>query len=228
MAGRQRWPLKPGAQVARLPLWRSLLLLIVAGFGGLALLMGGGGDRVAQLPAALAAEPELTIEDGVITQYRPDGTARYRLAARRLSQFDAPRQGDRAAELEAPRLLLYGRDAPPWYVRGDRGALYRANDGDGKDRLELRGNVVLAQQRGVERSEVRTAALTVYPAERRAESEQPVAIVASVGRARGVGFEADLDSGAMTLRSAAGQRVSIVLEPPSATPPATPPGPSQG
>lgn len=223
MAGRRRWALKPAAQGARLPLWRSLLLLIVAGFGGLALLLGGGGDRVAELPPALAAEPELTLEEGVITQYRPDGTARYRLAARRLSQFDAPRNGDRVAELEGPRLLLYGADAP-WHVRGDQGALYRAKHGDGKDRLELHGNVMLTQQRGMDRSEVRTAALTVYPAERRAESERPVAIVASIGRAAAAGFEADLDSGAMTLRSAAGQRVSIVLEPPPSAPPAPPHG----
>lgn len=228
MAGHRRWALTRAAEGTRLPLWRSLLLLIVAGFGGLALLMGGGGDRVAELPPALAAEPELTLEEGVITQYRPDGSARYRLAARRLSQFEAARHGDRVAEIVGPRLVLYGPDAPPWHVRGDRGALYRANDGGGEDRLELHGNVMLTQQRGTERSEVRTAALTVYPAERRVESARPVAIVASIGRARAVGFEADLDSGAMTLRSAAGQRVSIVLEPPPSTPPATPPGPSQG
>lgn len=219
---------EPAAQGTRLPLWRSLLLLIVAGFGGLALLLGAGEDRVAELPPALAAEPDLSLEDSVITQYRPDGTARYRLAARRLSQFEAPRQGDRVAELEEPRLLLYAPDAPPWRVRGDRGELYRARDGGSDDRVELRGNVVLARQRGMERSEVRTAALTVYPAERRAESEQPVAIAASIGRAAAVGFEADLDSGAMTLRSAAGQRVSIVLVPPPSTPPATAPPPPQG
>lgn len=226
MAGRRR--LTPAGQGARPPLWRSLLLLIVAGFGGLALLLGAGEDRVAELPPALAAEPDLTLEDSVITQYRPDGTARYRLAARRLSQFEVPREGDRVAELEEPRLLLYGPDAPPWRVRGDQGELHRAHDGGSDDRVELRGNVVLARQHGMERSEVRTAALTVYPAERRAESEQPVAIVASIGRATAVGFETDLDSGAMTLRSAAGQRVSIVLDPPPSTPPATAPPPPQG
>lgn len=219
MAGRRRrWPLKRAGHGARLPLWRSLLLLIVVGFGALALLMRPGEGRVAELPPALAGEPDLTLEDSVITEYRPDGRPRYRLAARRLSQFDEPRRGSRVAQLTAPRLLLYGRDAPPWHVRGDEGELYRTDAGGGEERLELRGNVVLAQRRGADRSEVRTAALTVYPAERRARSKQPVAIAVGVGRAAAAGFEADLGSGAMTLHSSAGQRVSIVLDPPAAKP----------
>ena len=220
MPGLTLKPPKAAVRSARLPLWRSLLLLIVAGFGGLALLMRPGESDVGELPAALVAEPDLTLEDSVITEYGADGTPKYRLAAHRLSQFETPRHGNRVAELERPRFVLYDRAASPWHVQGDEGELHRGavgNDGSA-ERAELRGNVVLAQRRGASRAEVRTAALTVYPAERRARSTQPVVVVAAIGQAAAAGFEADLRSGTMTLLSSGSQRVSIVLDPPPAMP----------
>lgn len=217
------WSKRTGRGSARLPLWRTLVVLIVAGFGALALLMRPGERPASSLPPGLAEEPDLYLEDGIVTQYRADGSLDYRLAAERISQFEQPRQpGDRLAVLVQPRLALYREDAPPWQVRAAEGTLRQAPLASGsEERVELRGDVRLVQSladgKGDAR-EVRTEALTVYPARQQASTDQRVVLLAAVGRASAAGLEADLASGQMTLRSAAGQRVSIVVDPPAAQP----------
>lgn len=219
------WTKRAGRSSARLPLWRTLVVLIVAGFGALALLMRPGERPASSLPPGLAEEPDLYLEDGIVTQYRADGSLDYRLAAERISQFEQPRQpGDRLAVLVQPRLALYREDAPTWQVRAAEGTLRQAPPASGsEERVELRGDVRLVQSGGDgdgqgDAREVRTEALNVYPARQRASTDRPVVLLAAVGRASAAGLEADLASGQMTLRSAAGQRVSIVVDPPAARP----------
>lgn len=217
------WAKRTGRGGARLPLWRTLVVLIVAGFGALVLLMRPGERTDSSLPPGLAEEPDLYLEDGIVTQYRADGSLDYRLAAERISQFEQPRQpGDRLAVLVEPRLALYREDAPPWQVRAAEGTLRQAPAAaGGEERLELRGDVRLVQSRADgqgDAREVRTEALNVYPARQHASTDQRVVLLAAVGRASAAGLEADLASGQMTLRSATGQRVSIVVDPPAAQP----------
>lgn len=217
------WTRRTGRGGARLPLWRTLVVLIVAGFGALVLLMRPGERTDSSLPPGLAEEPDLYLEDGIVTQYRADGSLDYRLAAERISQFEQPRQpGDRLAVLVEPRLALYRADAPPWQVRAAEGTLRQAPlASGGEERVELRGNVRLVQSRADgqgDAREVRTEALDVYPARQHASTDRRVVLLAAVGRASAAGLEADLASGQMTLRSAAGQRVSIVVDPPAAQP----------
>ena len=217
------WTKRTGRGGARLPLWRTLVVLIVAGFGALALLMRPGERPASSLPPGLAEEPDLYLEDGIVTQYRADGSLDYRLAAERISQFEQPRQpGDRLAVLVQPRLALYREDAPPWQVRAAAGTLRQAPLASGsEERVELRGDVRLVQPRGDgERGEreVRTEALNVYPARQHASTDRPVVLLAAVGRASAAGLEADLGTGQLTLRSSTGQRVAIVVDPPAAQP----------
>lgn len=214
------WTKRTGRGGARLPLWRTLVVLIVAGFGALALLLRPGERAPSALPPALAEEPDLYLEDGVVTQYRADGSLDYRLAAERISQFEQPRQpGDRLAVLVEPRLALYRQDAPPWQVRAAEGTLRQAPAAaGGEERMELRGNVQLVQQLAGEAEvrEVRTDALTIFPARQQASTDAGVVLLAALGRASAAGLEADLGSGQLTLRSGTGQRVSIVVDPPAA------------
>ena len=217
------WAKRTGRGGARLPLWRTLVVLIVAGFGALVLLMRPGERTDSSLPPGLAEEPDLYLENGIVTQYRADGSLDYRLAAERISQFEQPRQpGDRLAVLVEPRLALYREDAPPWQVRAAEGTLRQAPAAaGGEERVELRGDVRLVQSRADGQGnarEVRTEALNVYPARQHASTDQRVVLLAAVGRASAAGLEADLASGQMTLRSATGQRVSIVVDPPAAQP----------
>lgn len=217
------WAKRTGRGGARLPLWRTLVVLIVAGFGALVLLMRPGERTDSSLPPGLAEEPDLYLEDGIVTQYRADGSLDYRLAAERISHFEQPRQpGDRLAVLVEPRLALYREDAPPWQVRAAEGTLRQAPlASGGEERVELRGDVRLVQSRADgqgDAREVRTEALNVYPARQHASTDQRVVLLAAVGRASAAGLEADLASGQMTLRSATGQRVSIVVDPPAAQP----------
>ena len=54
------------------------------------------------VPDGIADEPDLYIEDAVITQYLPSGTVHYRLVSKLLRQFEA----EELVRLTEPRLVV--------------------------------------------------------------------------------------------------------------------------
>ena len=83
-----------------------------------------------------------------------------------------------------------------------------------EERVELRGNVTLAQDRADGSfTRVRTESLVVYPGQQRARSDQAVMIETDTVNVRAGGFEADLASGRMEFSSSTDQRVSFVVQP---------------
>lgn len=202
-------------------MWLTLLA-ITAGFAAIAFFVAPGENRAPPLPPEFRAEPDVYLEDGVITQYRGDGTLHYRLNVSRAAHFD--RDGaDAFTEIESPVLELHhSRTTPetaPWRMRSQRGVIRSAStdsvdEADVAQEITLLGDVHLRQDRGAGGfTEVRTAALVVYPARQFAKSEQPVMIVTEAGNASAASLEADLRSGRMKLVSSTSQRVSIVVQP---------------
>ena len=200
-----------------MPLWLALLAL-AAGFAAIAFFIAPGGSDPPPLPPEFAAEPDVYLEDGVITQYRHDGALHYRLSIRRAAHFE--RDGtDAFTEIELPELEIHNSETPPWRTYAQRGvvrtvAMDPLEGADMEQEVTLFGDVRLRQERGDGGfTEVRTAALVLYPERQFAESEQPVMITTEASNATAAGLQADLRSGRMKLVSSTSQRVSIVVQP---------------
>lgn len=196
-------------------LWLGIGLAIAA-FAVVVLVVAPGEMDDPALPPELAAEPDLYVEDGRITQHDEHGRVRYRLRAKRISHFE--RRDDAAGETRMDTLAFELPDAAmPWRGRADRGhAASAPGEGKGKgkgkeERLRLVGNVELSQQRRAGAfTRLSTDALTLLPERRLAESDQAVIIVTENSRMSAAGFKADLASGRIRLLSSTEQRVRVV------------------
>lgn len=204
-------------------LWIPLAALAV-GFG---IALGiGPGERAPTPDADREAAPAALLEDSVIEQYRSagaphSGALHYRLRARRIRYFD---DAGSSARLDAPALELHVPDAPPWRVEAQSGEIFAAGAAEagggmegraeGEERAVLRGSVHLSRGEGApgrDAMELRTPALTLYPARDLAAGDQGVAIKRrSGGRAEASGFEIDLASGRIKLFSSPARRVAIL------------------
>lgn len=160
------------------------------------------------LPPELAAEPDVYIQDGHITQHDNEGGVSYRLRAKRIRHFAA--RPDAAGTTHIEHLELEFPDAiAPWRGRADNG---RAAKPPGQEeRLRLTGNVALDQERRDGRfTRLRATTLTLWPASRSAKTDQPVTILTENSRMSAAGMEADLTSGRMRLFSSKEEQVRVV------------------
>ena len=186
--------------------------LAIAGFAAIAIYRNPADDNRPALPQELADEPEAYLEDGVITQFRDDGSLHYRLGADRVTHFER----DGRATLSKPTLELHVHDRQPWRLASTSGEVHTVTEEPSADeeRVELRGNVTLAQDRADGAfTRVRTESLVVYPGQQRARSDQSVMIETDTVNVRAGGFEADLATGRMEFSSSTDQRVSFVVQP---------------
>ena len=189
----------------------GVVVVAVAGFAGIAMVLGPSEEEQSSLPPELADEPDAFVEIGTITQYRDDGALNYRLQAELISYFDAGR-----STLQAPVLELHDGNRPHWRVASRTGEVRTVSGPTGQDeeQVALHGNVSLAQDRGGGAfTRIHTEALTMFPSRRQARSEQTAMIETDTVSARVAGFEVDLASGRLALFSSADQRVSIVVQP---------------
>lgn len=220
-----RWPrtLRRHFGAARLPAWAGVAL-IGAGFALLALFVPPGDGGRPELPPEFAAEPDVYLEEGDITQFRADGSLHYRLRAERVSYF----LRDEITELDAPTLELHSTSAPPWRLAAATGevrtvprqgdAVEGGNDGSEgatEEEVTLRGEVLLRRKTAGGFTEVSTEQLVLYPERQFARADKPVMIATPARRATAAGLRADLRSGRMTLVSSTHQRVAVVVDPPS-------------
>ncbi len=193
------------------------------------------------LPPELEGEPDLYMENAVISQFQDDGTLQYRLTAQQVRAFDAHRH----AELINPNLSLHSPAAPPWQVSARRGTLHGWRDGAAAlDSLQcseppmpkrqpvrheaganclpaahdavlmLSGDVVLSQndpELGFAR--MRTAELRVRPGPRYAETERDVMIETEAGRTVAQGLKADLQRRILNLQADADGPVHTIVLP---------------
>ena len=199
---------QPGKTFIR---WGTVAIGAV-GFAAVAVLLVPGELRSLELPPEFADEPDVYLEDSVITRFRDDGTLHYRLRAERISQFER----DRVARLTAPVLELHEIDGPPWTAESRRGDVFtiaRAEGGE-EDRVELQGEVRLTRDiGGPEFVEMRTEYLVFLPERRHVRTDQTVMIETSSGRVVAAGFDADLASRRVEFFASANQRISILVEP---------------
>ena len=164
------------------------------------------------LPDELADEPDLYIEDAVITQYEPTGRMKYRLVSVRIRHFER----HNLTRLSAPRLTIYDATQPPWKIESDHGYIRRVANATGapEEVVFLRQDVALEQRYDDgRRLRLECPSLYIYPDRQFAETEQTVMIETDGGRTTGVGLQGDLQRGLLKLSSSAQQRVHTILLP---------------
>ena len=182
--------------------------LAAAGFAVVAMLVAPGEIGEPPVPPELAAEPDVYIEDGRITQHDDNGAVRYRLRASRITHFH--QRPDAAGTTRIERLEFeFPHPEAPW--RGDADTGHAVNAPGQEERLRLAGNVELVQERGGVYTRLRTDALTLLPEQRVATTDQPVTILTENSRMSAAGASADLNSGRMRLFSAGEMRVRVVV-----------------
>lgn len=159
-----------------------------------------------------ADEPDLLIEDAVITQYRDTGAIKYLLRSPRIEHF----QNRELTYLTDPDLSLHDDPEPPWRITSRRGTIRNASQGNnrGKEEVELRDDVVMSQLYDDGRSyELHTPSITIYPDREYAETSQDVMITTHAGRTQAVGLSGSLDEGLLQLFSNDEQRVHTIILP---------------
>ena len=175
--------------------------LLVGAVGlGIILLLDTTDDLIAPTPFS-DQSPDLFIEGGVITTFTETGSIDYRLSAKRIDYF----REDDTSYLAAPRLVVHDEESAPWQIDAKTGEGYALTGGDSTLRLSEN---VLAQQERADGTFTRltSSTITVFPDRRIARSNQPVRIETDGYTLRAVGFETNLKTGRIRLRSSKDQR----------------------
>ena len=145
-------------------------------------------------PRRSPGTPDFIVENLKATTMNAQGEAEYSLSAAKMVHFPATD----TTEVDQPRLVQWGGDAPPVRVAADRGTV----TGDGKE-LHLRGNVVVTRDPAPKRSELRveTSYLQVIPDAEVARTPEHVVITYDNSRLEGVGMEFNHGTRRFELRS---------------------------
>lgn len=159
-----------------------------------------------------STEPDLMIEDAIITQYRETGAVKYLLR----SPWIEHHQQQALTYLTDPDLELHDDPAPPWRVTARRGTIRNVAERStpGKEEVLLEDDVLMIQTYpDGRRYEMRTPSITIYPEREYAETSQDVMITTHAGRTRAVGLNGSLDQGMLYLFSNDEQRVHTIILP---------------
>jgi lipopolysaccharide export system protein LptC len=127
---------------------------------------------------------DVRLQNFELTAMNAAGRPRYRLQAASLRHY----ADDDTAQLTAPRLKVFRKDGPPWWVQSQRAEVATAgasvllkDDVQARRLTEVPGDQLALY----------TSVLKVIPDRQYAETAAPVTLVTDQGVTRGVGLEAD-------------------------------------
>lgn len=168
-------------------------------------------DRDAPQPVySPGNQPDLELEQAVITQFRDSGELKYRLDSPLIEHY----QADSLTFLTTPELALHSEPDPPWHVQAQRGTIRNRESASGASEEEvfLDGDVRMIQHFADGRHyELRSPEMYVYPDREYAETDQDVMITTHSGRTTAVGLTGDLNRGLVHLFSDAEHRVHTIV-----------------
>ncbi len=126
------------------------------------------------------------------TKMDETGQIRYELSAAMLYHYS----GSNRSTLEFPVINLFESGVQVWRVRANAGTVI--NDGE---QFELRGDVELFSE--TDGFSLKTEALTVWPNQSKAETDQPVTLTSKLGEIKAIGMQADFLNERLTFLSQA-------------------------
>ena len=197
--------------------WRAIwIVAILTGVCGVFLVLlplEEDRDAGADMPAELADEPDLHMENARITRFRADGSVKYQLQSAQIRHFEP----EELTRLVAPRLVLAQADGKvPWKLQSEYGYIRRraAASGTTEEVVYLRDEVMIEQVQADGRFvRLLVASVYLYPDREYAETTQDVMIDTEVGRTRAAGLQGDLRRGLLNLFSSPTQRVHTIVLP---------------
>lgn len=162
-------------------------------------------ERMPATAAVTGSGPADTSPDYIIRAFHAldldvDGRIRYELTADTLLHFPDPE----LARLEQPSMVFHRvadrttAKTEPWQLTADTGVIV-----DKGNRVDLEGNVVIARlvEEASARMTMETSRLTVYGAEEKAETKEPVRLYSALASVTSVGMTVDLSRGQLHLLS---------------------------
>ena len=222
--------------------WLLLALAVAAAAILVASWDRGVDDGAGSHAGPTASEPDLFMENAVISQFDAIGNLRYRMRAQRISHF-ADR---RVTRLLAPAMQLQRSAGPPWTARAAQGEIDYTDPGgslfdatiaapattpnpagatasatasetaseSASETVRLTRDVVLSRNDGAHFVVLTTERLTLLPSLRTAYTDATVLIVTDTGRTIAHGMAGELETGRLQLYSAPRQRVTTIVNPP--------------
>ena len=169
---------------------RLILLLAGAGISGLLLVnTRETGERQSKPELSLA----YYLDQAELIGTGPDGKILYQVWTRRAEQT----LGDESVILEDVRLVYGPPDGLPWELAANKGQI----PADAST-IELRGNVVAKSGKTDEdTTTIRTAALSINPKTRQAQTRQKVVIEYNGREINATGMDADFEANRLNLLS---------------------------
>lgn len=133
------------------------------------------------------SHPDYYMDDFRILVTGTDGSPRYRLTGDRLAHLP----DDDSGQIQAPELIFYTADSPPWTVRAATGWVT-----SGGEEVQLLEDVEISRPESGRQPPltVETASLAVRPREHTAMTDDAVVATSPGARMSGVGMFADLDA----------------------------------
>ena len=168
------------------------LILLLAGAGVSSLLLVNTWETEEK-----RSKPELSLayylDKAELIGTGPDGKILYQVWTKRAAQT----LGDESVELNGVRLVYGPPNGLPWELSADKGQI----PADAST-IELRGNVVAKSgETDADTTTIRTAALSINPATRQANSRQKVVIEYNGRELNATGMDADFEANTLNLLS---------------------------
>ncbi len=166
-------------------------VLVLAG-----LWLYGFDEPVTSAPRSDVRTPDYTFEDVTITNIDRLGTPMYRIEAPKMAHFS----DDDSAELEAPIMQIFRKNAPPLMVRSEQAWI-----ASGRSEILLRGEVTIQRPELDSRSTltIETKNLRVFPEQQTATTEESVLAFSEAYRLQGEGGSINLAKGYLRIHNRA-------------------------
>lgn len=143
----------------------------------------------------ISSHPIAFAENVAITRIDKNGKLQSQLYSPKMTQYP-----DNTTQFVDPHFIAYGRAEQPWKVTAKHGKAY-----DGVAKITLWDNVTIQQNAGPSNHPITitTSAITVYPKQQLAETDQPVTFMQPGITIYSVGIRAYLEEGRVELLSKA-------------------------
>ena len=174
-------------------IWISLILIITACLSTF-LMLNNNNRTIRPKKKQLARRPNAFMLNARYYEYDNQGLLHSRLTTSKVLHY----LYKNSARFKNPTLMIYTAQHIPWYISAYYGESYH-----GTKSIHLWDHVVIHQPKQAQYPDttITTSAMTIYPNQSSAETNQDVTIIRPNSIVQATGMKANLKKGNITLRS---------------------------